>query len=144
MFCSSPAGMLPDVTGPYCSQTRSGAAPPEAWVCTWALLTVMEEELFGSQSTVTFLWAASYSSVSCLRPAFSAELIAPVLGGSTALIVTGALLGPPGELAAPAELDEPEPPDEQAAARMPATARAAAVDTVVLRGAMGTSPPGER
>ena len=38
--------MLPEVTGPYCSQTRSGAAPPEAWVSTWLYwLAVMEEEL---------------------------------------------------------------------------------------------------
>ena len=84
--------MLPEVTGPYCSQTRSGAAPPEAWLSTGALVAVIEELLFGSQSTVTFLCAASYCSVSSFRPAFSAEVIAPVLGGSTALMVTGALL----------------------------------------------------
>ncbi len=47
MFCSSPFGMLPEVTGPYCSQTRSGAAPPEAWLSTVALDWVIEELLFG-------------------------------------------------------------------------------------------------
>ena len=53
--------MLPEVTGPYCSQTRSGAAPPEAWLSTVGVgLAVMDEVLFGSQSTVTFLCAASY------------------------------------------------------------------------------------
>ena len=85
MFCSRPLGMLPEVTGPYCSQTRSGAAPPEAWLSTVALDWLMEALLFGSQSTVTFLCAASYCAVSVLSPALSAAVIAPVLGGSTAL-----------------------------------------------------------
>jgi hypothetical protein len=60
------------------------------------------------------------------------------------LIVTGALLMPVDELAGLAELDEPPVVDElvalldeQATARMPATARAVVVDTVVLRSAMG-------
>ncbi len=118
--------MLPEVTGPYCSQTRSGAAPPDAWLSTVALDTVIEELLFGSQSTVTFLCAASYCVVSVLRPALSAAEIAPVLGGSTALMVTGELLT---ELVPPL-LDEPLP-DEQAAART-ATATAVAADRDLL------------
>ena len=60
MFCSSPAGRAPEVTGPYCSQTRSGALPPEAWLSSWALDWVMLDMLFGSHWTVTFLCAASY------------------------------------------------------------------------------------
>src|SRR5580693_10697223 len=127
MFCRKPFGMLPEVTGPYCSQTRSGAAPPEPWLSTVALDAVIEELLFGSQSTVTFLCAASYCVVSVLSPALSAAVIAPVLGGSTALMVTGELLT---ELVPPAlEL----PPDEQAAAKRPAAASAVAADRVLLR-----------
>src|SRR5689334_16524545 len=125
MFCSRPEGMLPEVTGPYCSQTRSGAAPPEAWVSTWALVWVIEEELFGSQFTVTFLCAASYCWVSCCSPLFSADVIAPVFGGSTALMVTAPLLAPLPELA--------EPPDEHAAASRAAAARAVALVKVPLR-----------
>src|ERR1700733_15340687 len=119
MFCSRPWGMLPEVTGPYCSQTRSGAAPPEAWLSTVALDAVIEELLFGSQSTVTFLCAASYCVVRVLSPALSAAVIAPVLGGSTALMVTGELLTPLTPL-----LLADEPPDEQAAASRPAAATA--------------------
>ncbi len=80
MFCSSPLGRLPEVTGPYCSQTRSGAAPPDAWLSTVALDWVIEVLLFGSHCTVTPLWAASYCWVSCCRPALSAAVIAPVFG----------------------------------------------------------------
>ena len=60
MFCSRPAGSAPDVTGPYCSQTTSGAAPPEAWLSTAAFAALMLPVLFGSHWTVTFLCAASY------------------------------------------------------------------------------------
>src|ERR1700722_10089674 len=128
MFCRKPLGMLPEVTGPYCSQTRSGAAPPEPWLSTVALDAVIEELLFGSQSTVTFLCAASYCVVSVLSPALSAAVIAPVLGGSTALMVTGELLTPLTPL-----LLADEPPDEQAAARRPATASAVAPGRILLR-----------
>src|SRR5579863_1002460 len=127
MFCRKPLGILPEVTGPYCSQTRSGAAPPEPWLSTVALDWVIEELLFGSQSTVTFLCAASYCAVSVLRPALSAAEIAPVLGGSTALMVTGELLT---ELVPP-ELELEPPPDEQAART--ATASAVAAARVLLR-----------
>src|ERR1700759_5404771 len=113
MFWSSPLGRLPEVTGPYCSQTRSGAAPPEAWLSTVALDWVIEALLFGSHCTVTPLWAASYCWVSCLRPALSAAVIGPVLGGSIALMTTDPLPPPPDE-----------PPDEHAPATRPAAARA--------------------
>src|SRR2546429_8026573 len=115
MFCSRPGGSAPDVTGPYCSQTTSGAAPPEAWLSTAAFAALMLPVLFGSHWTVTFLCAASYCWVSCFRPALSAAVIGPVFGGSTALIVTGAPLPEPPELA--------EPP-EHPAARTPAASRA--------------------
>src|SRR5580692_4941941 len=117
MFCSSPAGRAPEVTGPYCSQTTSGALPPEAWLSSWALAWVMLEELFGSHWTVTFLYAASYCVVRLFRPALSAAVIGPVFGGRTALIVTGAPLPEPAELA--------EPPPEQPATRTPAATRTA-------------------
>jgi hypothetical protein len=55
--------------------------------------------LFGSHWTVTFLCTASYRVVSCFRPALSAAVIGPVFGGSTILIVTGALLPEPPGLA---------------------------------------------
>ena len=45
MFCSSPAGRAPEVTGPYCSQTTSGALPPEAWLSSWALAWVMLDDV---------------------------------------------------------------------------------------------------
>src|SRR2546427_9629380 len=118
MFCSSPAGRAPEVTGPYCSQTTSGALPPEAWLSSCAFAWVMLDMLFGSHWTVTFLCAASYCWVSCFRPALSAAVIGPVFGGSTALIVTGAPLPEPLEL-----LERPEHP----AARTPAATRATAV-----------------
>src|SRR5580693_3910620 len=117
MFWSSPLGRAPEVTGPYCSHTTSGAEPPEAWLCIAALAWVMPVVLFGSHVTVTFLWAASYCLVSCCSPALSAAVIGPVFGGSTALMVTGA---PPLE----PELAGLEPPDEQAAASTPAASRA--------------------
>src|SRR5947207_9376244 len=117
MFCSRPGGSAPDVTGPYCSQTTSGAAPPEAWLSTCAFAALMLPVLFGSHWTVTFLCAASYWVVSCFRPALSAAVIGPVFGGSTALIVTAAPLPEPAELA--------EPPPEQPATRTPAATRAA-------------------
>src|SRR5690349_2476763 len=120
MFCSSPAGMAPEVTGPYCSQTTSGALPPEAWLSSWALDWVMLDMLFGSHCTVTFLWAFSYWVVRSFRPALSAAVIGPVFGGSTALIVTGALLPEPAELA--------EPPPEQ-----PAISKASTAGNTVLR-----------
>src|SRR6266704_5945323 len=90
MFWSRPAGRAPEVTGPYCSQTTSGAAPPEAWLSMAAFAWVMPLVLFGSHWTVTFLWAASYCVVRFLSPALSAAVIGPVFGGRTALIVTGA------------------------------------------------------
>src|SRR5487761_119232 len=120
MFCSSPAGSAPEVTGPYCSQTTSGAEPPDAWLSMAAFAWVMPVVLFGSHCTVTFLCAASYCWVRVCRPALSAAVIGPVFGGSTALIVTGAPLLEPG-------LAGLEPPDVQAAARTPAASTAAAV-----------------
>src|SRR5215469_8283792 len=94
MFCSSPAGRLPEVTGPYCSQTRSAAAPPEAWLSSCAFAWVMLEVLVGSHCTVTFLCAASYCWVSWLRVALSAAEIAPLLGGRSALITIDPTLPP--------------------------------------------------
>src|SRR6266571_8121949 len=117
MFWSRPAGRAPEVTGPYCSQTTSGAAPPEAWLSMAAFAWVMPLVLFGSHWTVTFLWAASYCVVRFLSPTLSAAVIGPVFGGSTALIVTGAPLPEPEP--------EPEPPDEHPAARTPAASMAA-------------------
>src|SRR5580692_6327081 len=72
MFCSSPAGRAPEVTGPYCSQTTSGAEPPDAWLSMAAFAWVMPVVLFGSHCTVTFLCAASYCWVRVCRPALSA------------------------------------------------------------------------
>ena len=80
--------MPPEVTGPYCSQTRSGALPPEAWLSSCAFACVIDAVLFGSHCTVTFLCAASYCWVRLCRPALSAAVIAPVLGGSSALMTT--------------------------------------------------------
>jgi hypothetical protein len=51
----------------------------------------MLEVFTGSHCTVTFLCAASYCRVSCWRPALSAAVIAPVFGGSSALMVTDPL-----------------------------------------------------
>ena len=89
----------------------------------------MPDVLFGSHWTVTFLCAASYCGVSFFSPALSAAVIGPVFGGSTALIVTGALLPEPPEF---------EPPDEHPAARTPAASRAIPVGSAarkeVLRG----------
>jgi hypothetical protein len=87
----------------------------------------MLEVLVGSHCTVTFLCAASYCLVSWLSVALSAAVIAPVSGGSTALIVTGPL-PPPLPVPLPGE-----PPDEQAAASRPATASAVTADRVLLR-----------
>src|SRR5215467_6644111 len=114
MFCSRPFGNPPEVTGPYCSQTRSGALPPAAWLSTAALEAVMLAVLFGSHWTVTFLCAASYCAVSFFRPALSEAVIGPVLGGSTALMTTA--------LPFPALLDE------HPAARPPASSTAATAD----------------
>src|ERR1051325_4107557 len=116
MFCSRAAGRAPELTCPYCSQTTSGALPPEAWLSSWALAWVMLDMLFGSHWTVTFLCAASYCWVSCFRPALSAAVIGPVFGGSTALIVTGAPLLAAG-------LAFPDPLEEHPAARTPAAIR---------------------
>src|SRR5690348_920246 len=127
MFCSRPAGRAPEVTGPCCSQTTSGALPPEAWLSSWALDWVMLDMLFGSHWTVTFLWAFSYWVVRFFRPALSAAVIGPVFGGSTALMVTGAPLPEPPELA--------EPPPEQ-----PATSNAVRAASTVLR-SMKVPPP---
>src|SRR5215831_7820673 len=127
MFWSRPFGMAPEVTGPYCSQTRSGALPPEAWLCRAAFAWVMLAVLFGSHWTVTFLWAASYSVVSFFRPALSDAVIGPVLGGSTALMVP-----------ALPELDGLL--DEHAAARPPASSRAAPSAAVLLMGVLRTVP----
>src|SRR5437868_2139290 len=131
MFCSSPAGMAPQLTGTNYSQSTSGAMPPEVWLSSWTLAWVMLEELFGSHWTVPFLCAASYWVVSCFKPALSAAVIGPVFGGSTALMVTGALLPEPAELA--------EPPPEQPAISALAATRAAPMD--VLR-TMKTPLPG--
>src|SRR5262245_36191564 len=81
MFCNSPCGKAPEVTGPYCSQTTSGAAPPEAWLSMDAFACVMSPLLLGSHWTVTFLCLASYRWVSCCRPRLSAAVIGPVFGG---------------------------------------------------------------
>src|SRR5690242_4151055 len=121
MFWSSPCGRAPEVTGPYCSHTRSGALPPEAWLSRVALAWVMLAVLFGSHWTVTFLRASSYCVVRSFRPALSAAVIAPVFGGSSALMVI--------ELPLPPLL---LPPEEQAA-RVPAARRAVAIVSVVLR-----------
>src|SRR3954467_8568300 len=99
MFCSRPGGSAPDVTGPYCSQTTSGAAPPEAWPPRAAFAALSLPVLFGSHWTVTFLCAASYWVVSCFSPALSAAVMGPVFGGSTILIVTGAAIPEPPGLA---------------------------------------------
>src|SRR5207248_6522619 len=113
MFWSSPDGRAPEVTGPYCSQTTSGAAPPEAWLSMAAFAWVMPVVLFGSHCTVTFRCADSYCWVSRCSPALSAAVIGPVFGGRTALMVTRALLPEPAP-------PEPEPPDEHPAASTPA------------------------
>ncbi len=76
--------------------------------------------LFGSHWMVTFLWAFSYCCVSRSRPALSAAVIGPVFGGSTTLIVTGALLP---ELPGLAELLE------HPAARTPAASSAIPADS---------------
>src|SRR5580693_3818608 len=120
MFCSSPFGSAPEVTGPYCSQTRSGALPPDAWLCTAAFAVVMLALFSGSHCTVTFLCAASYSRVSFFIPALAAASIVPVLGGSTALMTI-----------APPLL---EPLDEQPAASPPASSSAAAAAIGLLMG----------
>ena len=91
MFCSRPAGSAPEVTGPYCSHTRSGALPPDAWLSSVALACVMLTVLFGSHCTVTPLWAASYWSVSCFRPALSAALIAPDEQAAIAVLASSAV-----------------------------------------------------
>ena len=88
--------------------------------------------LFGSHWTVTFLWAFSYCCVSCSRPALSAAVIAPVFGGSTALIVTDPLLPePPG----------PEPPDVHPAASAQAASRTAPAAAPSVYGFFGTCNP---
>src|SRR5580704_2504423 len=95
MFCSKPFGSAPDVTGPYCSQARSGALPPEAWLSRAAFAPSICVAGLCSHCTVTVLWAASYCAVSFLRPALSAAVMAPVFGGSTALMtVAPPLLAP--------------------------------------------------
>ena len=109
MFCSRPLGSAPEVTGPYCSQARSGALPPEAWLSRVALAWVMLAVLLGSHWTVKPLWAASHSLVSFFSPALSAAVMGPVLGGSSALMTP--------------ELVLPEPPEEHPAARPAAAAR---------------------
>src|ERR1035438_1905036 len=88
MFWSSPAGTDPDVTGPYCSHTRSGAAAPDAWASTAALAAVMLEVLLGSHSTVTPGCAFSYCVVRLASPALSVAVAGPVLGGRTAFMTT--------------------------------------------------------
>ena len=86
MFCSRPFGRPPEVTGPYCSQTRSGALPPEAWLSRVAFAALMLAVLLGSHCTVKPLCAASHWLVSFFSPALSAAVIGPVFGGSTALM----------------------------------------------------------
>src|SRR5512142_2356809 len=124
MFCRRPSGRAPEVTGPYCSHTRSGALPPEAWLSSVALAWVMLEVLFGSHWTVTFLWAASYWVVRSFRPTLSAAVIGPVFGGSCALMTTE----PPLLLL--------EPLEEQAAMVPASSSAAAAADTGYLRGVL--------
>src|SRR5689334_22402927 len=121
MFWSRPAGIAPEVTGPYCSQTRSGALPPEAWLSTVALDWVMLEVLVGSHWTVTPLWAVSYCLVRSASPLLAAAVIAPLLGGSIAWMTT-----------LPLPLALLEPPDEQAA-RVPAARIVAVIASMVLR-----------
>src|SRR6266566_3846437 len=133
MFWSSPFGRAPEVTGPYCSQTTSGAAPPEAWLSMDAFAWVMPVVLFGSHWTVTFLWAARYCWVSFCKPTLSAAVIGPVFGGSTALIVTGAPFAEP-------EPPEPEPPDEHPAARTPATSKTTPAGSDLWKGVRDTEP----
>src|ERR1700735_5622173 len=121
MFCSRPFGRAPEVTGPYCSQTRSGALPPDAWLSSVAFAAVIDAVLFGSHCTVTFLCAASYCVVSVSRPALSAAVIAPVFGGSSALMTT----------LPPLPLPPDEPPEEQPTARTAMAASAAAAESLV-------------
>src|SRR5260370_22619385 len=137
MFCSSPAGRAPEVTGPYCSQAMSGALPPEAWLSSCAFAWVMLDMLFGSHWTVTFLCASWYWVVRLFRPALSAAVIGPVFGGSTALIVTGAPLPEPPELAEP-----PQHPTTSAPAATRASPVGSAPRTSVLRN-MTRRPPGQ-
>src|SRR5215831_8031867 len=120
MFWSSPAGRAPEVTGPYCSHTRSGALPPEAWLSRVALAWVMLAVLFGSHWTVTFLWACSYWVVRSFRPALSAAVIAPVLGGRSALMVFSLPLA------------FPLLPSDEQAARVPAARIVAVIRRVLL------------
>src|ERR1051326_2608426 len=134
MFWSRPLGRAPEVTGPYCSHTRSGAAPPEACASIAALEAVMLALLLASHWTVTPLCAASYWLVSFFRPALSAAVIGPAFGGSTALMVTGPwlVLEP---LEALGEL-----PDEHPAARPPASRRAVPTDSGALMSTLGAAP----
>ena len=119
MFCSRPLGSPPEVTGPYCSQARSGALPPEAWLSRVAFAAVMLAVLLGSHCTVKPLCAASHSLVSFFRPALSEAVIGPVFGGSSALMTP--------------ELPPPEPPEEHPAARPPASTTAARAGSRLAR-----------
>ena len=120
MFCSSPFGRPPEVTGPYCSQARSGALPPEAWLSRVAFAALMLAVLLGSHCTVKPLCAASHWLVSFFSPALSAAVIGPVFGGSTALMTPE----PPPLV----------PPDEHPAARPPASTRAARTGSRLAKG----------
>src|ERR1700759_1464750 len=90
-----PLGMEPDSSGLYCSQTMSGASPPDDWDTSVALAVVMDETGFGCQLTLTFGCFDSYSCVNFCRLAFCGELMGPVLGGKIARIWTADPEWPP-------------------------------------------------
>ena len=123
MFCSRPLGSAPEVTGPYCSQGRSGAAPPDAWLSRVAFALSICVAVLGSHWTVKPLCAASHWLVSFFRPALSAAVMEPVFGGSTALMTS--------------ELPPPEPPEEHPAARPAASSTAARAASRLAKGLVG-------
>src|ERR1700744_4460555 len=79
--------MEPESSGLYCSQTMSGAPPPEAWETSVALAVTMADGGLGCHSTLTFGWLDSYCGVNFCRLAFCGELMGPVLGGRMARMV---------------------------------------------------------
>src|SRR6266545_6559269 len=124
MFCSRPLGSAPEVTGPYCSQGRSGALPPDAWLSRVAFAPSICVAVLGSHCTVKPLCAASHWLVSFFRPALSEAVMEPVFGGSTALMTP--------------ELSPPEPPDdEHPAARPAASSTAATAGSRLAKGLVG-------
>src|SRR5258708_3511870 len=97
MFCSRPFGSAPEVTGPYCSHTRSGALPPDAWLSTVAFALSICVAVLGSHCTVKPLCAASHWLVSFFSPALSEAVMEPVFGGRTALITAVSPLPEPDD-----------------------------------------------